>query len=90
MGQTEFVSSKHKVLLRVIAIVKMAPDSMKIALYGRSPDIGLFSTSASDRFAQTSTWLPGLMSQSAILWDSIGLRIKRITKGHKQIARQTL
>ncbi|MFC1715630.1 recombinase family protein [Candidatus Poribacteria bacterium] len=50
---------RQKELLRlVLHKAILAPDSMKIALYGRSPDIGLFSTSESDRFAQTSTWLP--------------------------------
>jgi hypothetical protein len=39
---------------------------MKIALYGRLSDIGLFSTSESERPAQTSIWLPGPTSQRTI------------------------
>ena len=35
-----------------------------------------------------SVRLPGLMSQSAILWDSVGLKTKRVAKGHKKIIRQ--
>ena len=54
---------RQKELLRlVLHKAVLAPDNMKIALYGRSPDIELFSTPESDRFAQTSTWLPRLDS----------------------------
>ena len=54
---------RQKELLRlVLHKAILALGSMKIALDGRSPNIGLFSTSESDRFAQTSTWLPRLDS----------------------------
>ncbi len=54
---------RQKELLRlVLHKAVLAPDNMKIALYGRSPNIELFSASESDRFVQTSTWLPRLDS----------------------------
>ena len=53
----------QKGLLRlVLHKTILAPDSIKIALYGHPPDIGLFSSSESERFAQTAVWLPRLDS----------------------------
>lgn len=36
----------------------LAPDSIKIALYGRPPEIGLFSVCESEIRSQTPIWLP--------------------------------
>ena len=36
----------------------LSPESIKIALYGRPPEIGLFSISESEIRSQTSIWLP--------------------------------
>jgi len=37
----------------------LAPDSIKIALYGRPPDTGLLSLYESEIRSQTPIWLPG-------------------------------
>ena len=47
----------------------LGPDYVKIALYGRPPEIGPFSE-AQKRF-QTSDWLPWQMSESVVLWDAV-------------------
>ena len=57
----------------------LGPDYMKMALYGRPPEVGPLSGSES-RF-QTFDWLPGLVSQSAILWDMSVIAPMRIEKG---------
>jgi hypothetical protein len=31
-------------------------------------------------------WLPGLVSQSVLLWDGVRLEMKRIAKGHTRIS----
>jgi hypothetical protein len=62
----------HKAILR--------PDYMKMALYRRPPAIGPLSVSES-RF-QTFDWLPGLVSESAIVWDTVRATTKRIARGH--------
>jgi hypothetical protein len=58
-------------------------DYMKMALYGRPPEIGPLSESES-RF-QTFDWLPELVSQSAILWDLLALEFKHLAGGRVKI-----
>ena len=37
----------------------LSPDKIKIALYGRPPEIGQFPLCESEMFSQMPTWLPG-------------------------------
>lgn len=62
---------------------------MKMALYGRQPETELFSACESAVRSQTPTWLPGLMSQSVLLWDQSRVEMKRVAKGHTRIALMT-
>jgi site-specific DNA recombinase len=51
---------QQKELLRlVLHKAVLAPDSIKIALYGRPPETGLLSVSESEMHSQMATWLPG-------------------------------
>ncbi len=38
------------------------------------------------RFVHRAVWLPGLVSQSVLLWDGVRLEMKRIVKGHTRIS----
>jgi hypothetical protein len=76
---------EQKELMRlVLHKAILGPDYMKMALYGRPPAIGPLSGSES-RF-QTFDWLPGLVSQSAILWDIVRIKAKRIARGHVRLS----
>jgi len=33
----------------------------------------------------SAEWLRGLVSQSAVLWDTVRLRVRRVAKGHTRI-----
>jgi hypothetical protein len=59
----------------------LGPAYLKIGLYGRPFD--LQPLSKGEPRSQTFDWLPGLPSQSGILWDHLALRIKRIARGQK-------
>jgi hypothetical protein len=37
-------------------------------------------------YASRQDWLPGLVSQSVLLWDGVRLEMKRIAKGHTRIS----
>ena len=77
---------RQKELLRlVLHKAILAPDNMKIALYGRPPEIGLFSTSESDRFAQTSTWLPGARACPNVFTLMKLIKLVNLHHGKKQI-----
>ena len=54
----------------------LTEDTLKIVLYGRPPEIGPLTKPAEAR-CQMGKWLPGQMSESAILWDSLGLENER-------------
>jgi hypothetical protein len=76
---------QQKELMRlVLHKAILGPDYMKMALYGRPPAIGPLSGSES-RF-QTFDWLPGLVSQSAILWDIVRITAKRIARGQVRLS----
>lgn len=49
---------QKELLSLVLHKALLSPNSIKIALYGRPPEIGLFSLSASEIRSQTLTWLP--------------------------------
>ena len=66
----------------VVHRVELASDSMKMALYGRVAAVGPVSEGAR---IGISEWLRGLVSQSAVLWDTVRLRVKRVAKGHTRI-----
>jgi len=64
---------QQKELMRLIlhkAI--LGPDYMKMALYGRPPEVG--SLHEGDSRFQTFKWLPGVPSQSTLLWVGVSLR----------------
>ena len=65
--------------------VVLAHDRIKIALYGRQPEIGLLSLSESEAHPQIPIWLPETVSQSVLLWDGVKLEMKRVAKGHTKI-----
>jgi hypothetical protein len=70
---------QQKDLLRpVLHKAILGPDYVKIALYGRPPEIGPLAEGNS-RF-QTFKWLPGQMSESVALWDGTALDIRRIPR----------
>jgi site-specific DNA recombinase len=72
---------KQKELLRlVLHKAILTEDTVKIALYGRPPEIGMVMKASGAR-CQMGDWLPGLVSQSAILWDIAGIAAKRIARG---------
>ena len=51
---------RQKELLRlVLHRAVLSPESIKIALYGRPPDIGLFTQDAPETRCQAANWLPG-------------------------------
>ena len=78
---------QQKELLRlVLHKAILAPDSMKMALYGRQPETELFSPCESAVRSQTPTWLPGLVSQSVLLWDQSRIEMKRVARGHMRIS----
>jgi len=59
---------RQKELMRpVLHKATLGPECLKLGLYGRPPEVGPLSGSES-RF-QTLKWLPGQMSESAVLWD---------------------
>jgi hypothetical protein len=59
------------------------PDSLKIGLYERPPEVGALHEGDS-RF-QTLEWLPGQMPDSAVLWYCVALGIKRIGRGQTKL-----
>jgi hypothetical protein len=61
----------------------LGPDYLKIGRYGRPPEVGQLREGDS-RF-QTMKCLPGLPSQSVVLWDLLPIGIKRITRGQTKI-----
>jgi hypothetical protein len=61
----------------------LGPDYAKMALYGRPPEIGPVAEGEA-RF-QALKWLPGLPSQSAILWDNLILKTRRAARGQMKI-----
>ena len=76
---------QQKELMRlVLHKAILGPDYVKIALYGRPPEIGPVSE-AGPRF-QTLKWLPGQMSESAILWDSVAVVARPIARGHVRLS----
>ena len=66
----------------VVNRVELASDSMKMALYGRVAAVGPVSEGARSGILE---WLRGLVSQSAVLWDTARLRVKRVAKGHTRL-----
>jgi hypothetical protein len=62
----------------------LSPDYVKVALFGRPPDIGPFA--AAEPRSQTCNWLLGQVSRGAVLWDYPGIRLKRLDQGSIQIA----
>jgi site-specific DNA recombinase len=50
---------QKELLSLVLQKAVLAPDSIKIALYGRPPETGLLSLSESEIRSQIATWLPG-------------------------------
>jgi hypothetical protein len=76
---------QQKELMRlVLHKAILGPDYLKIGLYGRPPELGPLSKG--EPRSQTFDWLPGLPSQSAILWDRLAIRIRRIARGQMKIA----
>jgi hypothetical protein len=64
---------QQKELMRlVLHKAILGPDYVKMALYGRPPKIAPLAEP--QRRFQTFKWLPGLVSESVVLWDSIPLR----------------
>jgi hypothetical protein len=63
--------------------VILGPDCLKLGLYGRPPEVGQLREGDS-RF-QTFKWLPGLPSQSVVLWDCAVLEIKQMARGKIKI-----
>jgi hypothetical protein len=64
---------QQKELMRaVLHKAILGPDYLEIGLYGRPPE--LRPLSKGDSRSQESKWLPGQMSDSAILWDGLCLR----------------
>jgi hypothetical protein len=66
----------------VIANVKISEDALEISIHGRpAPEEVLEKLRApgmhSPRRSETSTWLPGLMSQSAVVRDYRALKTGR-------------
>ena len=75
---------QQKELMRqVLHKAILGPNYVKIALYGRPPEVGPLAE-AQRRF-QTFKWPPGLPSQSAVLWDCLAVRIKRVARGRKEV-----
>jgi hypothetical protein len=62
----------------------LTEDTVKIALCGRPPEIGPVLKPAEAR-CQMGEWLPGQMSESAVLWDRFALEINRVVGGHLTI-----
>jgi hypothetical protein len=81
---------QQKELVRlVVHRVELAEDCMKMALYGRVPAIVPVCAQEGVSRCQTSNWLPGLVSQSVVLWDGVGLLAKHVAKGHTQVTLQS-
>jgi len=77
---------KQKEHLRlVLREAILTEDTVKIALYARPPEMGTMTKSDGAR-CQMGEWLPGLPSQSALLWDLLPIGIKRIARGQTKIA----
>jgi hypothetical protein len=55
----------------------LGSDYLKIGLYGRPSEVRPIAEG--EPRSQTFDWLPGQMSESAILWDLSGLVIRRMT-----------
>ena len=71
---------QQKELMRLVlhkAVV--SHNHMELALYGKPPELSHMTQGAAR--SQTSDWLPGLVSQSVILWDRVCLEWTRIAKG---------
>jgi hypothetical protein len=62
----------------------LGPDKLKMGLYGRPPEVKQLHEGDS-RF-QRLDWLPGLVSQSAILWDIVRITAKRIARGRVRLS----
>ena len=77
---------RQKGLLRLTAYkILLSEKKIKIALYGRPPEKGLFNISETGIRSQTVRWLPGLMSESVLLWDKVRIQIQRIKHGKLRI-----
>lgn len=75
---------RQKELMRlVLHKAILGPGYMRMALYGRPPEVGALHEGDS-RF-QTLDWLPGLPSQSALLWDCLAIGIQRVARGQTRI-----
>lgn len=55
---------QRELLRLVLHKAVLAPDKIKIALYGRPPEIGQLSVYESEIRSQTPTWLPSIESNS--------------------------
>ena len=78
---------RRKDLIRlVLHKAILSPDCMKMALYGHPPEIGPSSVSVPELRSQTPTWLPGVVSQSVVLWDEVGLEVAPGAKGRSELS----
>jgi hypothetical protein len=74
---------KQKKLLRlVVHKAVLTEDTVKIALYGRHPEIGPILKPAEAR-CQMGEWLPGQMSESVVLWDMTCLLTPQATSASR-------
>jgi hypothetical protein len=76
-----FKSSEPEVQRQLIKLVLQNPTINGVTLCAdyRKP-FGIFAEGSSRH-----TWLPGLVSQSVLLWDRVRLEMKRIGKGRTRI-----
>ena len=75
---------QQKKLFRLVvhkAIV--SEESLELALYGKPPQLSEMAQGAAR--SGTSNWLPGLVSQSAVLWDRVYLERTRMAKGRANV-----
>jgi len=74
---------------RIVESITFTPTEIEIALFDHMIERGLLIPPTVNHFSngalECSKWLPGLMSQSAILWDNMKIGLERIAKGHAKI-----
>ena len=77
----EIQPHKQKELLRlVLHKAILSPDYVKMALYGRPPEIGPLATA--EPHSGTCNWLLGQVSQGAVLWNTVTLPKDRSANGY--------
>ena len=81
----EIQPHKQKELLRlVLHKAILSPDYVKMALFGRPPDIGPLATA--EPRSVTCNWLLGQVSQGVVVWDRVAVVMKRIARGQIRLS----